>query len=73
MRGPYRRPRDSATLVLLDGPPAAPRVLLGRRNERHVFMPGKFVFPGGRVDAADGRMGAVGALDRASERRLSAR
>ena len=73
MQGPYRRPCDSATLVLLDGPPASPRVLLGRRNERHVFMPGKFVFPGGRVDAADGRMGAVGALDRESERRLSAR
>ena len=73
MRGPYRRPRDSATLVLLDGSPASPRVLLGRRNERHVFMPGKFVFPGGRVDAADGRMDAVGALDCESERRLRAR
>lgn len=73
MRGPYRRPRDSATLILLDGPLASPRVLLGRRNERHVFMPGKFVFPGGRVDAADGRMDAVGALDRESERRLRAR
>jgi 8-oxo-dGTP pyrophosphatase MutT (NUDIX family) len=68
--GPYRRPRDSATLILLDGTPSDPKVLLGRRNERHAFMPGKFVFPGGAVDATDGRMAVAGALDPGSERRL---
>ena len=70
MPGPYRRPRDSATLILLDGPPSAPSVLLGKRSERHAFLPGKFVFPGGAVDAADGRMPAASALDPESERRL---
>lgn len=51
--GPYRRPRDSATLILLDGAPSEPKVLLGKRSERHAFLPGKFVFPGGRIDRAD--------------------
>jgi 8-oxo-dGTP pyrophosphatase MutT (NUDIX family) len=68
--GPYRRPRDSATLILLDGPPDAPRVLLGKRSERHTFMPGKYVFPGGAVDAADSRVTAATELDGDSERRL---
>jgi 8-oxo-dGTP pyrophosphatase MutT (NUDIX family) len=70
MAGPYRRPRDSATLILLDGPLSAPNVLLGKRNERHAFMPGKFVFPGGAVDPADSRMAAAAALDIVCERRL---
>lgn len=71
--GPYRRPRDSATLILLDGPPAAPRVLLGKRHERHAFMPGKFVFPGGAVDVGDSRVRTASELDPDSERRLLAR
>ncbi|MEO1038172.1 MAG: NUDIX domain-containing protein [Pseudomonadota bacterium] len=29
-------------------------VLLGRRSQGHVFMPRKYVFPGGRVDRTDG-------------------
>ncbi|WP_439636853.1 NUDIX domain-containing protein [Oceanicaulis sp.] len=29
-------------------------LLFGRRSTRHVFMPKKYVFPGGRVDATDG-------------------
>jgi 8-oxo-dGTP pyrophosphatase MutT (NUDIX family) len=29
---------------------------MGRRAARHAFMPGAYVFPGGRVDAGDGRM-----------------
>lgn len=71
--GPYRRPRDSATLILLDGTPAAPRVLLGKRSERHAFLPGKFVFPGGAVDASDSRIQTASSLDPESERRLLVR
>ncbi len=33
-----------------------PRILMGKRHEAHKFMPGKFVFPGGRVDQGDCRI-----------------
>lgn len=49
-------PKDAATLIVIDRSSAEPKVLLGRRNTRHVFMPGKFVFPGGRVDPSDRTM-----------------
>ncbi len=49
----YRRPRDAATLILIDRSANPPKVLLGRRHDKHVFMPGKFVFPGGRVEPQD--------------------
>jgi 8-oxo-dGTP pyrophosphatase MutT (NUDIX family) len=51
-KGPLR-PRDAATLILLDRQDGAVRVLMGRRHARHAFMPGKFVFPGGRTDPGD--------------------
>jgi 8-oxo-dGTP pyrophosphatase MutT (NUDIX family) len=53
LSSPALRPRDSATLILIDRSGAAPKVLLGRRHDRHRFMPGKFVFPGGRVESKD--------------------
>lgn len=68
-----RRPVDAATLVLVDRSARKPRVLLGLRHARQKFMPAKFVFPGGRVDAGDRRMPVFGALDAESERRLEAR
>jgi 8-oxo-dGTP pyrophosphatase MutT (NUDIX family) len=70
---PNRRPVDAATLVLIDRSGRKPRVLLGLRHARQKFMPAKFVFPGGRVDAGDRRMPVFGALDTESERRLEAR
>ena len=55
-KAPYYRPRDAATLLILDRAAAGPmRVLMGRRHMRHKFMPGAWVFPGGRVDPADSR------------------
>jgi 8-oxo-dGTP pyrophosphatase MutT (NUDIX family) len=69
---PYRRPRDAATLIVLDRTGGEPRVLFGKRHEGHAFMPGMFVFPGGRYDAVDGRMHASGSLDARSARRLLA-
>jgi len=41
-------PRDAATLVALRN---ASEVLLGMRNEQHVFMRGMYVFPGGAMDS----------------------
>ncbi|MEQ1521961.1 MAG: NUDIX hydrolase [Aestuariivirga sp.] len=48
------KPRDAATLILVrfDGP--SPRILMGQRHSGHAFMPNKYVFPGGRCEAADG-------------------
>jgi len=56
VRHPYRRPRDSATLILTDRSGSVPKVLLGRRRADLVFMPNKLVFPGGSVDATDHRI-----------------
>lgn len=45
--------RPAATVVLLRDGGAGPEVLLLRRHRASGFVPGAFVFPGGRVDAAD--------------------
>jgi 8-oxo-dGTP pyrophosphatase MutT (NUDIX family) len=60
---PNLKPRDSATLILIDRAGTVPKVLLGRRHERHRFMPGKFVFPGGRIEPADCLMATSAPLD----------
>ncbi len=72
-RWPNQRPRDAATLIVLDRTGPAPKVLMGRRHPNHKFMPGKFVFPGGRVEAGDRQMSVAGALDAHCERRLMTR
>lgn len=56
------RPRDAATLVIIDRSGSAPRILMGRRRADLAFMPNKFVFPGGRVDARDGLAPSVDEL-----------
>lgn len=50
------RPRDAATLILVRG---GREVMMGQRSKGHVFMPDKWVFPGGRVDPGDARAKAV--------------
>jgi len=57
------KPQDAATLIIVDRDGPTPRVLMGRRHAGHKFMPGKFVFPGGRIEPEDRRMAAAGALD----------
>ena len=46
-------PRDAGTLVIVDDRSGTPSILMGRRAAGHVFMPNRYVFPGGRVDPAD--------------------
>jgi len=60
--GKPMRPRDAATLILLDRQGSHVSVLMGRRHMRHAFMPGKFVFPGGRTDPSDGRVKVANGL-----------
>jgi 8-oxo-dGTP pyrophosphatase MutT (NUDIX family) len=60
-------PRDAATLIVVDRSSDAaavrePRILMGHRSGRHVFMPNTFVFPGGRLDAEDAGVPVASAL-----------
>lgn len=45
--------RPAATVILWREGPEGPQVLMGQRGAGAVFMPSKFVFPGGRVEAED--------------------
>jgi 8-oxo-dGTP pyrophosphatase MutT (NUDIX family) len=67
---PYFRPKDAATLILVDRSAATPKVLVGKRHDKVVFMPGKFVFPGGRVDKADNRIPVAAPIPAALEANL---
>jgi len=67
---PNLRPKDAATLILIDHSAATPKVLLGKRHHGHKFMPGKYVFPGGGVEPTDKRMPTARPLDRQAEQHL---
>jgi 8-oxo-dGTP pyrophosphatase MutT (NUDIX family) len=67
---PTVRPRDAATLILIDRSGESPKVLLGRRHSGHKFMPGKFVFPGGRLEPDDRRVAGQLQLDSRMETQL---
>jgi len=71
--GHARPVRDAATIVLIrrDGP--EPRVLMGQRGAGAAFMPSKYVFPGGAVDAHDAAVPLVRPLSPAARAQLSAR
>ncbi|MEM0947750.1 MAG: NUDIX hydrolase [Pseudomonadota bacterium] len=45
--------RDAATVIVLRSAADSPAVLMGQRGANAAFMPNKFVFPGGAVDAGD--------------------
>jgi 8-oxo-dGTP pyrophosphatase MutT (NUDIX family) len=60
-------------MIVVDDDGAEPRVLMGRRNPGQVFMPGLYVFPGGRIEPGDRRMNVAGALHEAVEMRLMSR
>ena len=56
-------PHPSATVVVMREGGGGPEVLLLRRNRATGFVPGAYVFPGGRVDAADGQDALVRCWD----------
>jgi 8-oxo-dGTP pyrophosphatase MutT (NUDIX family) len=68
---PLIRPVDAATLVILDRSGKEPRVLMGKRHAGHRFMPGVFVFPGGRSEKGDSAVPLGSALDPETEAHLS--
>lgn len=63
--------RDAATVIVLRDAATAPAVLMGQRGASAVFMPGKFVFPGGAVDPNDATVPTTPLAD-TDARRLAA-
>ena len=64
--------RDAATVIVLRDRDTAPRVLMGQRGASAAFMPSKFVFPGGAVDAGDAAVPLVRPLPEPCASRLRA-
>lgn len=59
------KPRDAASLILLDETGTEPRVLMGKRHSKVSFVPDAYVFPGGKLDANDAHI-EPGTADRKS-------
>jgi len=81
MDAPYPQPQAStsgqdpylaASLILIDlSHKTDPKLLVGRRHDNHVFLPGKFVFPGGRGEPEDAAMKTANGLFPGIARRLA--
>jgi len=54
--------RNAATIIVLRDRATDPKVLMGQRGAKAVFMPSMFVFPGGAVDPDDANTPLAGAL-----------
>jgi 8-oxo-dGTP pyrophosphatase MutT (NUDIX family) len=65
-------PKDAAALVLIDDSGPVPRVLLGKRRADLKFMPGQFVFPGGRRETSDARVPVASHLSENDSRLIAA-
>ena len=64
--------RHAATVILWRATRTGPEVLMGQRGAGAAFMPSKFVFPGGAVDAGDAAVALADPLGADCARRLSA-
>ncbi|CUJ87071.1 NUDIX domain protein [Ruegeria denitrificans] len=65
--------RDAATVIVLRDRMTNPTILMGQRGAKAVFMPNKFVFPGGAVDAEDGSVSLASPLPALCSDRLGER
>jgi len=54
---------DAASILLLDDSGGTQRLLMGMRRADHVFLPNKWVFPGGRLEASDEAVVAASPLN----------
>lgn len=61
--GPPATPRDAATLILARERRGRTEVLMGKRHRKARFVPDVFVFPGGRLDAADWQVEPASEID----------
>ena len=62
--------RDAATIVLLRERKGVHQVLMGQRGAGAVFMPNKYVFPGGAVDKQDYDITPAAPLTQANAEKL---
>jgi len=62
--------RDAATVIVLRDRYDTPRILMGQRGAKAAFMPNKFVFPGGAVDAGDADVASARPLPEICRQRL---
>ena len=56
--------RDAATVILLRKKKDSTYVLMGQRGNKAVFMPSKYVFPGGAVDEDDSKVKLFNSIDK---------
>lgn len=63
--------RNAATVIVLRDRMNNPAILMGQRGAKAAFMPNKFVFPGGAVDAADADIPLASPLPRVCHERLA--
>lgn len=63
--------RDAATIIMLRDRETRPAILMGQRGRSAAFMPNKYVFPGGAVDAGDAEITLAAPLDPLTRARLT--
>ncbi len=63
--------RNAATVIVLRDRMGDPSILMGQRGAKAAFMPNKFVFPGGAVDADDATVTLASPLNDLCHRRLA--
>lgn len=63
--------RDAASVVIYRYIESVPHLLMGQRGKNAAFMPNKYVFPGGAVDAGDGDIALAGTVSDSCKSRLA--